>query len=101
MAKQYGIKKCVATGNVLGEQIENLMGTNWELTKKEIPPSPHPPQNPKRKKLSPPELSPWQHEIFISKLVCDLFQPHISGLGGGRGGAEREEGWVEFRKILR
>jgi len=35
---------------------ERLGGTNWELTKKEIPTSLHPPQNPKRKKLSPLSL---------------------------------------------
>jgi hypothetical protein len=43
-------------GNVLGEQIGNLMGTNWELTQKEIPTSLHRPQNPKREKLSPLNL---------------------------------------------
>jgi len=90
MAKQYEIKNVVLWGTSWG----NKLGTYQKRNPHFPPPSP----KPQKEKIKPPEPSHWQHEIFISKLVCHPFQPPISGCGGERGG---EEGWVEFRQILR
>jgi hypothetical protein len=79
MAKQYGIKKLHAIGNLLRntlktwgtfwEQLGNIMKTHWEQKRKT--PSP----KPKRKKLSMFEHSHWLHEISISKTICHHLQP--------------------------
>jgi len=70
---------------------ERLGGTNWELTKKEIPTSLHPPQNPKRKKLSPLSLLIGSMKFLFPNQFVTLFNPP-SVVAGGREGARRG-GW--------
>jgi hypothetical protein len=77
MAKQYGIKKWHAIGNILRNRLKTW-GTFWEqlgnllVTKKQ---KKNPSPKPKRKKLSPFEHSHWLHEISISKTICHHLQP--------------------------
>jgi hypothetical protein len=88
-AKHMGLKRG-AIGNTLGEHIENLMGTHWELegnmlgTKEKNPPAPHPKlkrvrEREKKKRHFECMLSllHWLHEISLSKIVGHHFWPGL------------------------
>lgn len=68
---------CAAIGNMLGEQLENLMGTTREPDKSKKSNSPHPSQKGKEKKQN---NAPGVHAFSPHWLrsICMCFSPFLA-----------------------